>query len=89
MQCDCSVADQIDGVRDLGIVDYFLGVEVIPTPSGLFLSQHKCIGDLLLEIKIDNCKGISTPMCCKTKLSLNAGEPLVDACLYRSTVGTL
>lgn len=28
-------------VKDLGSLHHFLGVEVIPTPSGLLLTQHK------------------------------------------------
>ena len=34
-------------VKDMGSLHYFLGIEVIPTPQGLFLSQHQYIRDLL------------------------------------------
>lgn len=34
-------------IKDLGHLHYFLGVEVIPTPHRLFLSQQKYIRDML------------------------------------------
>lgn len=34
-------------LKDLGQLHHFLGVEVIPTSSGLFLSQHRHIQDIL------------------------------------------
>lgn len=30
-------------LQDLGMIHQFLGVEVIPTPTDLFLSQHRHI----------------------------------------------
>jgi hypothetical protein len=45
------VASVIDGqkfsIKDLGYLHFFLGVEVVPTEEGLFLTQHKYIRDLL------------------------------------------
>lgn len=34
-------------IKDLGCLSYFLGIEVIPTPNAILLSQHKYIHDLL------------------------------------------
>lgn len=36
-------------IKDLGSLHHFLGVEVIPTSTGLFLSQHRHIHDLLIK----------------------------------------
>ncbi|CAL9001359.1 unnamed protein product [Prunus brigantina] len=40
-------------LKDLGSLHFFLGVEVIPTRSGLFLSQHKYIRDLLIRAHME------------------------------------
>jgi len=49
-------------IKDLGNLHYFLGVEVIPSIAGLFLSQHKYIGDLLERTKMQDVKSVLTPM---------------------------
>jgi hypothetical protein len=36
-------------LKDLGTLHYFLGLDVIPTNNGLFLSQHQYIQDLLFK----------------------------------------
>ena len=41
---------------------YFLGVEIVPTKSGLFLSQHKFIRDILEKFDMDGAKPTPTPL---------------------------
>jgi hypothetical protein len=78
-------------VKDLGWLNYFLGIVVHHTSSGLILTQHKYICDLLLRTNMDTSKGVSTPMLPIDKLSLYVGVPLSpeDTMKYRSIVGTL
>jgi len=61
-------------LKDLGTLHYFLGVECHRTPSGLFLSQHKYIRDLLLLLKMDGVKPVSSPMATSCKLSKVGGK---------------
>ena len=49
-------------VKDLGFLHYFLGIEVLPTPTGLFLSQHKYIRDLLVRTRMEGVKEVGTPL---------------------------
>ena len=49
-------------LKDLGALNYFLGVQVLETENGLFLSQRKYILDLLNKAKMQYAKGCSTPM---------------------------
>ncbi|KAL6350142.1 hypothetical protein AAG906_004080 [Vitis piasezkii] len=56
-------------VKDMGSLHYFLGIEVIPTPQGLFLSQHQYIRDLLSRTSMENAKETLTPMS-TTKLTV-------------------
>lgn len=39
--------DSLFGIKDLGILQYFLGMEVVYLPEGTFLSQKKFTHDLL------------------------------------------
>ena len=49
-------------LKDLGELHQFLGVEIISTRDGLFLSQHKHIRDILKNQNIDGGKEVSTPV---------------------------
>ena len=60
-----------------------------PYTLSLFLSQQKYIRDLLLRLKMDGVKPISSPMVTSYKLSKIVGKPLSDLFVYRSTVGAL
>jgi histone deacetylase 1/2 len=48
-------------LKDMGPHNYFLGVEVILTCAGLFLSQHKYVRDLLSKTNMVGAKDVSTP----------------------------
>ena len=76
-------------IKDLGNLNFFLGVEVFPNSTGLMLSQKRYILDLLRKTKMLEAKPISSPMAQSTSLSAFEGDPLDDTTLYRSTVGAL
>ena len=56
-------------LRDLGNLNYFMGVEVVTTSSGLFLFQHKYIRDLLAKFDMLHAKEVITPMASSTQLN--------------------
>lgn len=76
-------------LKDLGILDYFLGPEVIMHTNVLSLNQQKYINDLLLECDMVTVKDYDTSMITNKSLSKEDGLPLVDATLYRNVVGSL
>nr|GEV41505.1 hypothetical protein [Tanacetum cinerariifolium] len=49
-------------MKDLRNLKYFLGIEVLRSPKGIFICQKKYILDLLAEIGMINCKPADTPM---------------------------
>lgn len=76
-------------VKDLGSLHYFLGLEVVRTPSFIFLNQHKYIYDLLERTNMLGAKEASTPMSNSAALSLHNASSSTDAAEYRSIVGAL
>jgi hypothetical protein len=49
-------------MKDLGLMHYFLGLEVWQKPSEIFLSQSKYAVDVLCRFCMMDCKSMSTPM---------------------------
>jgi hypothetical protein len=76
-------------VKDLGGLNYFLGIEVVPCTPSVLLSQKQYILDILTRIKMSEAKPVSSPMASSTHLSVLDGDPCDDPTLYRSSVGAL
>jgi hypothetical protein len=78
-------------VKDLGCLEYFLGIEVKKQGSGLLLSQKRYALDLLKRAKMDRCKATSTPMSSTEKLYRGHDTLLKDEeqFRYRRIVGGL
>ena len=76
-------------LKDLGEVDYFLGIQVKHTTDGLHLSQTKYVTDLLCKTKMQYAKELPTPMSRGEKLSCIGSDPIGNPQLYRSIVRAL
>lgn len=76
-------------MKDLGLLHYFLGLEIVHTTSSLFLCQEKYATALLKKAKMWDCKSCKTPCPASTRLHKNEGTPLDDPTEYRSLVGAL
>lgn len=76
-------------LKDLGCLSYFLGVEVIPSAAGMFLSQRKYIIDLLHKSGMTNTKPASTPLSASVQLLKDSGDLLPSPKEYRTLVGSL
>ncbi|XP_058777060.1 uncharacterized mitochondrial protein AtMg00810-like [Vicia villosa] len=77
-------------LKHLGVLDYFLGIQVTRIdPQSLLLTQSKYVKDLLLKTNMSDCAPVSTPMQSTCKLT-KAGSPAFgDPYMYRSVVGAL
>jgi hypothetical protein len=84
-----STLKQEFAVKDLGLLNYFLGIEVLPNSSGFLLSQHRYILDILNRTKMTKAKPINCPMAFSTHLSAYEGDLFYDPTLFHSTVGVL
>lgn len=76
-------------LKDLGTLHQFLGVEVLPTLNGIFLSQHRYIKDILEAHKMTDAKGVTTPLSTSGQLTVHDTAAPSDATIYRKIVGSL
>ncbi|KAL0558837.1 hypothetical protein IC582_003419 [Cucumis melo] len=76
-------------MTDLGLLHFFLGLEVCQTEGGIFISQKKYAKDLLKKFGMINCKPTTRPMNVNEKLQQNDGAEMANAQRFRSLVGGL
>jgi hypothetical protein len=76
-------------MKDLGLMHYFLGLEVWQSPERIFLNQGKYTVKILKRFDMLECKSMNTPMEMKLKLLVDTSSDLIDATLYRQIIGSL
>lgn len=76
-------------LKDLGQLHYFLGVEAMFTSSGLLLTQHKYIRELIDKFGMTGAKTTATPMATNHNLLLKDGTGSVDEKMFRQAIGCL
>ena len=79
--CSCNI--------DLGHLHYFLGLQVLKTKEGIFLSQSKYACDLLCHFHKEDCKPAPSPFQYGVKIFATCTSPELDATLYHQLVGSL
>ncbi|GKB38125.1 putative RNA-directed DNA polymerase [Tanacetum coccineum] len=76
-------------IKDLGLLKYFLGIEVAKTKDGLVLSQRKYTLDILENSGKMGCKLSAFPIEQGLKLDKGESESRVNASQYRRLIGRL
>ncbi|RVW26239.1 Retrovirus-related Pol polyprotein from transposon TNT 1-94 [Vitis vinifera] len=76
-------------MSDLGLLHFFLGLEVKQVEDGVFVSQRKYAVDLLKKFNMLNCKVVATLMNSNEKLQAEDGTERADARRFKSLVGGL
>jgi hypothetical protein len=75
-------------MKDLGLMHYFLGLEVWQSPEKIFLNQGKYVVEILKRFDMLECKAMNTTMETKLKFLVDTSSQLVDAMLYRQITGS-
>ncbi|GJS34646.1 ribonuclease H-like domain-containing protein [Tanacetum coccineum] len=88
LQCIISSLHAEFAMTNLGPLNYFLGISVTRTTSGIFLSQKKYATKILEQAQMLNFNPCRTPVDTKKKLGPE-GSPVTDPTLYRSLAGSL
>ena len=76
-------------MTDMGLLYFFLRLEIHKTPQGYFISQQRYIQELLESFQMVDCTALSSPMDPNSKLSTHGPRELADAPLYRKLIGSL
>lgn len=86
--CELKVLlDKRFGLKDLGHLKYFLGIEVARSSRGIAICQRHYALQLLTYAGFLGCKARSTPIDVNLKLAQDDGELLSDPLVYRRLVG--
>lgn len=84
-----ALLDQKFGIKDLGSLKYFLGLEIARSDKGISLNQRKYTLEVQKETGMLGCNPVKIPMEQQLKLSKGDGELLKDFGQYRRLIGKL
>jgi hypothetical protein len=76
-------------MSDLGLLHYYLGLEVSQTEAGITICQSSYAAKILETAGLTGCNPSATPMEPRLKLSKVSSAPAIDSSMYRSVVGSL
>jgi hypothetical protein len=88
IECKKRLASEFK-MKFLGLMHYFLGLEVWQSPERIFLNQGKYAVEILKRFDMLECKSMNTPMEAKLKLLVDTSSELIDATLYRQIIESL
>ena len=76
-------------MTDLGIMKYFLGIEVLQKADGIFITQRKYAQEILERFNMDQCNSVHNPVVPSFKLTKDEEGVEVDTTVYKQMVGSL
>ena len=76
-------------MKDLGHLNYFLGLEITHSTNGLYITQAKYASEFLSRVGLTDSKTVGTPVELNAHLTPLGGKPLSNPSLYKRLVGSL
>ena len=76
-------------MKDLGMMHYFLCMEVWQSAEAIFLGQGMYAVEILKRFGMMDCETMATPMASNMKLLIDASSEVVDATMYCQMIGSL
>jgi hypothetical protein len=88
VECKCALASEFK-MKDLGMMHYFLGLEVWQRTNEILLSQGKYTVEILKKFEMTDCKPMPTPMVMDLKKLNETSFDLIetDPHLYKQLIG--
>eukprot|EP00253_Pinus_taeda_P013786 PITA_13786 len=76
-------------MKDLGLINYYLGLEIWQKPDEIFVGQGKYTINILQKFGMMDCKSMDTPMMTNLKKLRDCDSNLVDPSMRRKLIGSL
>ncbi|XP_031267456.1 uncharacterized protein LOC116125883 [Pistacia vera] len=76
-------------MTDLGVMTYFLIMEIHQSQDGIFICQRRYVNEMLKKFGMDECKSVATPLVQNQRLCKDDGAASVDETDYRRMIGIL
>ena len=76
-------------MKDMGLMHYFLGMEVWQKDAEVFASQGKYANEILRRFHMENCKPMQTPLAGKWRKEDATSGEVVVVIFYQQLVGSL
>ena len=76
-------------MTDLGLMSYFLGIEVIQGDDGIFIHQRKFADEFLKKFKMKDSNPVKTPIETVIKLTKEGDGQTIDATYFKQIVRSL
>jgi hypothetical protein len=73
----------------IGELSFFLGLQITQRSEGMFISQEKCLREMLKRFQMEDSKPMGTPMVTECKLNKHDDSHDVDQSSYSSMIGSL
>ena len=70
-------------------LNYFLGLQIRRSDSGIFISQSKYAKNFMKKFGLESVNSVKTPMSPNVKLTIDLLRKNVDPSFYRSMIGSL
>eukprot|EP00253_Pinus_taeda_P008197 PITA_08197 len=88
ISCKEDLAREFD-MKDMGVMHYFLGVEVWQQDGEVFVSQGKYANEILKRFHMENSKPMQTPLAGNWRKEDATSKEVVEATMYQQLVGSL
>jgi len=76
-------------IKDLGLMRYFLSIQVKQSLRKIFISQEKYVANILKKFNMLECKPVASPMTANEKLQKNDDAVKMDSKIFRNLIGSL